>query len=150
MEPIEIVNDAGIELLNELRIAMFQADTVATGKTQQSLRIEVKQEGTKTRMQLFAPQFFNVINTGRRPTPDKKPSREMIANLSVWAEARGLDLSAVWAIAVNIQKRGTKLWQEGGRDVTGGPIDNFVNRVSQGLLDQAADEFQIKIRGMQW
>lgn len=147
----EIVEAEGIELLNNIRLNMFKTDSVATGQTKDSLRIEVKQEGTKTRMQVFGRPFFNTISTGRRPTPDKKPSREMISRITAWVEARDIDINAVWAIATNIQKKGTRLWQEGGRnDIVEPAIDTFVNNVSQRLLDEAATEFQIKIRSMEW
>lgn len=148
---IDPVRNSGIELLNNLRANFITTGTNATRRTSDSLRIEVSQEGTKVKMQLLGKEFFNVVRTGRKPTPGKKPSREMIANLSVWAEARGIDQSAVWAIATKIQASGTQLWREGGRtDIVEPAVDEFVNDVSTAILEQAATEFQIKIREMEW
>lgn len=151
MEIPDILQDDGIQLINDIRANMGSAGQNATNETSRSLRIEVKQEGTKFKLQLFGRAFFMTVQTGRRPTPEKKPSREMIARITDWVEARGIDSSAVWGIATNIQKKGTKLWQTGGRtDIVDPAIDDFVNNVSQHLLDNAADEFVLKVRAMKW
>ena len=151
MELIEIVNQQGIELINNIRANLGSTGTNATLQTSQSLRIEVSTEGAKIKLKLFGRPFFNTVETGRKPTPGKKPSRDMIRNISIWAEARGIDERAVWAIANKIQASGTKLWQEGGRtDIIEPALDTFINNVSQKLLDSAADDFQIKIREMEW
>jgi len=151
MELIEIVNQQGIQLINNIRANLGSTGTNATLKTSQSLRIEVSQEGSNVRLKLFGRPFFNTVETGRKPTPSKKPSREFIENLKPWAAARGIDEKAVWAIATKINQKGTNLFMAGGReDIVEPAVDTFVNSVSQGLLDTAADNFQIKIREMEW
>lgn len=150
-EIVDILNQDGIQLINDIRANMGAAGQNATNETSHSLRIEVKQEGTKFKLQLFGRAFFMTVQTGRRPTPDKKPSREMIERITDWVEARNIDVSAVWGIATNIQKKGTKLWQSGGRtDIVDPAIDDFVNNVSEHILDNAADEFVLKVRAMKW
>jgi hypothetical protein len=87
------------------------------------------------------------VETGRKATPNKKPSREFIENLKPWAEARGIPEGAVWAIATKINKLGTNLFRAGGReDIVEPPVDNFINNVGQALLDSKADELVMKIR----
>ena len=148
---IDIVQNNGIQLTNDIRANMGQAGMNATLKTANSLRIETKQEGSKVKMTLFGRPFFMTVQTGRRPTPDKKPSRDMISNITEWVEARGLDEKAVWAIATNIQKKGTKLWQEGGRtDIVDPAVDEFVNQTATDLLDMASENLILKIREMKW
>lgn len=150
-EIIDIVRNNGIEFLNDLRANLITTGTNATRRTSDSLRIEVTQEGTKTKMQALGRPFFTSVEDGRKSTPGKKPSREFIENLRPWAAARGIDQSAVWAIATKINERGTDLWLAGGRnDIIGPAVDNFTNNVAQALLDNAATEFQIKIRQMKW
>ena len=150
-EIFEVIQDKGIDLINNIRVNLGSTGTNATVKTSQSLRIEMKQEGTKYHLTLFGRPFFMTVQTGRRPTPDKKPSREMISNLMEWVDARGLDESAVWAIATNINKRGTKLWRDGGRtDIVDPAVDTFVNDVSQSFLEAEADNYQLKVRQMKW
>ena len=150
-EIYNVIQGQGIELMNNIRLNMGRAGMNATNKTSHSLRIELKQEGTKFKMQLFGRPFFMTVQTGRRPTPDKKPSREMISNIAEWMEARGMDERQVWAVATNIQKKGTQLWRDGGRtDIVDPAIDEFVNGVSQALLEAEADNFVLKLRQMKW
>lgn len=147
----DIVQQRSVDLVNDIRANMGAAGQNATGKTSQSLRFEVKQEGTKVKMQLFGRPFFMTVQTGRKPTPDKKPSREMISNITEWVNARGIDESAVWAIATKIQQRGTRLWFEGGRnDIVDPAVDEFTNNVSQELLDAEVENFVLKIRSLEW
>lgn len=147
----DIVQQRSVDLINDIRANMGATGTNATGKTSQSLRFDIKQEGTKVKMQLFGRPFFMTVQTGRRPTPDKKPSREMISNITEWVNARGMDESAVWAIATKIQQRGTRLWFEGGRDDIVDPaVDEFTNNVSQELLDAQVENFVLKIRSLEW
>jgi post-segregation antitoxin (ccd killing protein) len=150
-EIFDVVNTQGLKLVSGIQNNIAAAGQNATGKTAQSLRIETKQEGTKVTMQLFGRPFFMTVQTGRRPTPDKKPSREMIDNIKEWVNARGISESAVWAIATNIQKKGTQLWREGGReDIVDPAVDNFVNDVAQEFLKAEADNFVLKLRQMKW
>jgi hypothetical protein len=146
-----IVERETIDLINNIRINLGRTGTNATLETSQSLRSEITKEGAITRMKLFGRPYFFTVETGRKPTPGKKPSRLMIERITEWTQARGISEEAVWAIAVKIQEKGTKLWQDGGRDDIVPPaVDEFINNVSLGLLDERASEFQIKIRGFEW
>lgn len=123
----------------------------ATGQLGNSLRIEVKQEGTKTTMQLIGDKYFMVVQTGRKPTPGKKPSREMISNITRWTEARGIDLEAVLAIATKIQNKGTELWRAGGRtDIVDPAVKEFEENTTEKLLQAGADDLVFKIKQMKW
>jgi hypothetical protein len=146
-ELFESINNQAIHLVNNIRVNLFSTGTSATGKTSQSLRFELKQEGVKYKMQLFGRPFFMTVQTGRKPTPDKKPSREMISNLIPWMEARGMDSSKVWGVATRIQQRGTRLWFEGGReDIVDPAVDEFINGVSQDILKLESDNFVLKVK----
>lgn len=150
-EIFEVIQSEGIGLINDIRVNLGRTGTNATVATSQSLRIELKQEGSKTKMQLLGRKFFMTVQTGRRPTPGKKPSREMIDNLKEWVNARGLDESAVWAIATKIQQRGTRLWFEGGRtDIVDPAVEDFVDNVSENVLESEADNFVFKMKALKW
>jgi hypothetical protein len=150
-EIFNVIQNQSINLVNNIRINLGRAGMFVTNKTQQSLRQEVKQEGTKYTVQVFGRPFFMTVQTGRRPTPDKKPSREMVENIREWMDARGIDESAAWAIATNINKKGTRLWREGGRtDIVDPAVDTFVNDVGQAFLEAEAENFSIRVRTMKW
>lgn len=146
-ELIEIVNTNLIDLVNNIRINLARTRTNATNKTSQSLRGESTQEGSKVSAKLFGRAFFNSVRDGRRPTPNKKPSREFIENLKPWAGARGIPESAVWAIATKINKLGTNLFREGGRtDIVEPAVEKFIYDVESQWLDEKMDQIIIKAR----
>lgn len=150
MEIFDSIRVRSFDLINNIRANLGATGTNATGRTSQSLRFELKQEGNKYKMTLFGRPFFMTVQTGRRPS-DKKPSREMIDNLRVWMNARGMDSSKVWAVATKINQRGTRLWFEGGRqDIVDPAVDEFINGVSQDALEAEADNFVLKVRQMKW
>lgn len=150
-EIFNVIQNQAIELVNNIRLNLGRAGMFVTNKTQHSLRQEVKQEGTKYTVQVFGRPFFMTVQTGRRPTPDKKPSREMVDNIREWMDARGMDESAAWAVATNINKKGTRLWREGGRtDIVDPAVDTFVNDVGQAFLEAEAENFSIRVRTMKW
>lgn len=145
IDVVKILQNNGIQLINDIRANLGSVN--ATHETERSLRIEVSDKGLK----LLGRPFFMTVQTGRRPTPEKKPSREMIERITAWVEARGMNLSAVWAIATKIQQRGTRLWLEGGRtDIVDPAVDDFVNNMATDLLNSAADDLILKVKTMKW
>jgi hypothetical protein len=151
MDIIRLLQVEGTQLTNQIRFNIIKAGESATRETESSLRIEIKQQGAKTKMQLFGRPFFMTVQTGRKPTPGKKPSREMIANITRWTEARGIDLDAVWGIATKIQNKGTELWRKGGRtDIVDPAVEEFNNNVQDALLKAGADDLVLKIKQMKW
>lgn len=150
-EIFDILNTHGNDLIAAIKNNLSTSGQNATNETANSLSQEITQEGTKFRYELSGRPFFMTVQTGRRPTPDKKPSRQMISNISQWVNARGMDASAVWGIAINIQKEGTKLWQAGGRtDIVDPAADDFINNVTEAILENEAEEFKIKINEFKW
>lgn len=150
-EIFDVIQSEGIELTNNIRINLGRAGMSATNQTGNSLRIEVKHEGTKYKMRMFGRPFFMTVETGRKPTPEKKPSKEMIDRIRQWCDSRGIDESAAWAIATKINKQGTDLWRKGGReDIVTPAINDFQSEVSTHLLEVATNEFIVKIRELQW
>jgi hypothetical protein len=151
MPIVDIVKNEGIQLMNDIRANMGSAGMNVTNETSHSLSIETKEEGTKIKMTLLGRPFFMTVQTGRRPTPGKKPSREMISNITAWVEGRNMDLSAVWAIATKIQQKGTKLWQSGGRkDIVDPAVEDFVKNVEQAILDKEGERYATQIQKMKW
>lgn len=150
-EIVKILNEEGIEMSNDIRANIGGAGMWVTGDTGNSLKVKVYQDGTKIKCELIGRPFFMTVQTGRKPTPGKKPSRAMIANITQWVEGRGMDLDAVWPIAMTIQRRGTRLWFEGGRtDIVDPAVETFINNASQRILDAGADNLVLKIKDMKW
>jgi hypothetical protein len=141
-EFIKILQDESQSLIDRIRQNMSSTNTNATGSTSESLEYHIIEEGDRTTINILANAFAQVIETGRKPTPEKKPSASMIQNITDWVNARGLESSLVWAIATQINNEGSLLWQKGGReDIYTMPFNEFVDILSGKLLDNEADDF---------
>jgi len=138
---ITILSKYGQSTVDQIRENLSSTGTNATGKTSRSLRYEVKKEGNKTTLKVLGKPYFAVVETGRRPTPDYKPSRQFVDSIKEWMDAKGKQGSA-YAIALAIHKRGTKLYRDGGRtDIISNVVNqNLVDKISAELLDKFADE----------
>ncbi len=123
-----ILQAVGASTVKRIQDNLASTGTNATSKTSRSVKYEVIKESDKTILRVTAKPYFMVVETGRKATPDKKPSREMIDNLGEWLRARGKDDSAKWAIAIKIQKEGSELHKKGGRK------DIVSNVINEGLV----------------
>lgn len=115
MSEIEgILKDAGEQYVKDIRANLSSTGTDATGETSASVGFEVKKEGSRYVLEVYGGRpYFPTVETGSKPS-NKKPGRKMIESLTKWKAVRGL-LASPWAIATNILKFGSRLWQKGGR-----------------------------------
>jgi hypothetical protein len=124
--------------------AIRQNTPKATGKTAQSLRFEVKTEETKYIMRITAKPFFLVVETGRKPTRQSEPkgSPTLVDAIKEWIAAKGIAGNA-YAIAKAIHAKGTKLYQQGGRqDVVSNVInESLTERIATQSLQEFAREY---------
>lgn len=140
---VEILNTKGLEAINEIRNNLASTGSNATSKTSQSLQVTINQVGTKVTMEITGRPFFMSVETGRKPTPEKKPSRQMISNIMAWMSARGLDETKAWGVAMAINNRGSALWRKGGRkDIVSNVIDQeYYSSIESEMLTQYGKDF---------
>ena len=129
---IEILQPFGNSVVSQIQQNLSATGTDATGQTSRSLKYTVTQEGTNTIFQVTGRPYFMTVETGRRPTPTYKPSRNFVASIQAWMTARGMQGPA-YAIAQAIHKKGTALYRSGGR------TDIVSNVINQSLYDQIAN-----------
>ena len=113
---------------------METADQIATGKTRDGMRVEVRGlAGGLTGRQAFA-----TLEKGSRPW-SRQPKRtpKWFADLiGEWIDAKGLDLNK-WAVAHTIIHKGSKLYREGGRaDIYSPELQKTIDRIGDRILDQ--------------
>lgn len=139
---LRILNNETSSFITKVKGNLSSTGTDATGKTSRSLVYEISEGSSRIILEVYGRPFFATVETGRRPTPDKKPSREMISNIKEWVSARGKPESAVWAIAVSIQKRGTALFRKGGRtDIYTDLKEGFADKIFQEVVENMASEY---------
>jgi hypothetical protein len=143
---IKILNQTGTDMIQMIQNNLASTGSNATLQTSESLEFQIDDQGETITLTLLGRPFFATVETGRRPTPDLKPSKSMIDNITEWVAARGLDANMVWAVAVQITKEGTKLWQQGGRtDIYTDPIDNMIGKIQKDILETFALAFNAQV-----
>ena len=119
-----------------------------TGKTQASIKFAVDEN----KLTFIAREYFQLLEKGRRPTT-KKPSKEMIENLTEYAIARGFDNPerAAWAIATKLNRDGDKTHQRGGRVVYSDVMETFMKELKKEISEvykkDVVDKFKRSFNG---
>lgn len=147
-EILSILNQYGSSTVDQIKQNLSSTGTSATGKTAQSLRYEVTNEGTKATLKVIGKPYFMVVETGRKPTPQyTKPSEDFVQSIKQWIQAKGGDTSHAYAIAKSIHKDGTKLFRDGGRqDIVSNVINqNLTDKISLDLLNKFAQQFMASV-----
>lgn len=127
-----------LEELEDLRqriIAnMGSADQIVTGKTKDSLQVNVRElSGVLTGRQAFA-----TLENGSRPwsRPPKRTPKWFADLIGEWIDAKGLDLNQ-WAVAHTIIHKGSKLYRDGGRaDIYSPEIQTAMDRIGDRIINQ--------------
>lgn len=100
-------NDIITSLLTNLKtdlINSLQAKGI-TG-TQTINQIQITNDGDTQQLQV--PGYLQILETGRGPTPKNAPpgNPPMIQRIQAWCQAKGMPLTAAWAIKKKIDKVG--------------------------------------------
>lgn len=119
----------------------------ASGKTIQSVTAIISEDKGVDRFQIVARPYTNRIEKGIGPTT-KGPSREMIKNLTEYAQARGMDKpeSAAWGLAKKIQKEGDRTFKRGGRVVYSDDVDKLVDEMTKEIKKEVRIKFTRTIK----
>lgn len=112
----------------------------ATGETEDSIRFEIVQTGTKITLRFLARKFFSALETGRGP---RKSSTYQEYDLSIleYMKARGIgsDLTdkkrkqLAKFIAYKINKEGDATFKKGGRIVYSPTITKLIAELTQAV-----------------
>ena len=115
----EVIIRSELEWLRErIKTNIIMQGANASGKTIDSMKVTTTSDGGE----LTGRPFFGTLETGRR---GGKIPRNFASIIYDWMMAKGVhaieggekaDRSLSWAIAKTIQRKGTVLYREGGRD----------------------------------
>lgn len=109
--------------------SMIRRGQRATGKTIAAMHESSPEPGVA---RLWAPFYLNALESGVAPSkqrPFPRPSYSFVASLRAWAQARSFQ-GSLWALATSIIRKGTRLYQAGGKSTT---ITDVINE--QALAD---------------
>lgn len=139
----EILLKNGDDAVNAIRANLASTGTNATLNTSNSVSRSVSQVGSKIVLTVVGSRpFFPTVETGSKPST-KNPSPDMIQSLTEWAQARNLPKEAVWGVAKNILKDGSKLWQKGGRsDIYSNVRQDIIDKITKDVADFQVRQFK--------
>lgn len=98
-----ILTKIGNEIVSRLGVSLDKYRRTATGDTKKSL----ESISEPNRLRILAREHIQTLEYGRDPTPGTNvmPSREFVAKIQRWLDARGKSWSA-FAVARSIHKKG--------------------------------------------
>ena len=136
---IQILTNQGQSFVEQIK-----ANTPkVTGKTAQSVGYEVRATRDEITLTITAKPFFRVVETGRGPTRENyvKGEKSLVEAIKEWLSALGKEQGMAYAIAKSIHKKGTKLYQQGGRkDVFSNVLtDRAIAKMEKNAFDALAD-----------
>lgn len=141
---LDILTKTGDTIVNRIRENLASTGSNATGETSRTLRVEtINASPTSQKLMIFGRAYFFSVETGRKATPQyTKPSETFVAKIQAWMNAKGKEGSA-YAIAKGIHAKGTKLFQDGGRqDIVSNVVNkSLTDQLSKEILDRYAQEF---------
>ncbi len=143
---VQILNPIGTSVVSQIQQNLAAIGQNASGKTSQSLRYVISEEGTVTTFQVLGREYFMTVETGRRATPSYKPSKAFVNIIQKWMQAKGLPGKA-YGIALTIHQKGTKLFQAGGRkDVVSNVInEGLYNQIQGAVLKKFVNQYLVTI-----
>lgn len=143
---LQILNPIGNSVVARIQQNLASSRENATGETSRSLKFTVTQSQTLTTFQITGRPYFMTVETGRKATPNYKPSKAFVDRIQAWMKAKGLPGKA-YAIAQSIHKKGTELHRIGGRkDIVSNVIDqSLYDQISQAVLKQFVNQYIVSV-----
>lgn len=101
----DILNESGKNAVELYRIALEENDRVATGKTRDSIRYEVKVEGPKVKLVLWALDHIRDLETGQTASQiQSKDSGNLFNQIQEWVQARNIGGSKQLLVSARIYR----------------------------------------------
>lgn len=94
-----------------------RAGQVASGKTRDSLSVEVTSDITSATATMYGRKYFAALETGSRPWKKqyKHPPKPFVETIAKWMADKGIDGVSAYLVARKIMREGSKLYRDGGR-----------------------------------
>lgn len=94
-----------------------RAGQVASGKTRDSLNVEVTSDTTSATATMYGRKYFAALETGSAPWKKqyKHPPRPFVETIAKWMDDKGIEGVSAYLVARKIMREGSKLYRDGGR-----------------------------------
>lgn len=94
-----------------------RAGQVASGKTRDSLSVEVVSDTTSATATMYGRKYFAALETGSQPWKKQytHPPRPFVDTIQRWMDDKGIEGVSAYLVARKIMREGSKLYRDGGR-----------------------------------
>lgn len=94
-----------------------RAGQVASGKTRDSLSVEVTSDTTSATATMYGRKYFAALETGSQPWKKqyKHPPKPFVETIAKWMTDKGIEGVSAYLVARKIMREGSKLYRDGGR-----------------------------------
>lgn len=94
-----------------------RAGQVASGKTRDSLSVEVSSDITSATATMYGRKYFAALETGSAPWKKqyKHPPKPFVETIAKWMVDKGIEGVSAYLVARKIMREGSKLYRDGGR-----------------------------------
>lgn len=94
-----------------------RAGQVASGKTRDSLKVEVTSDSTSATATMYGRKYFAALETGSAPWKKqyKHPPRPFVETIAKWMLDKGIEGVSAYLVARKIMREGTRLYRADGR-----------------------------------
>ena len=110
---------------------MKSNNRVASGKTANSLRVEVKQRGEITTGYLYGSEVLDILEDGRGKTKNASSSATWADELKAWMRTKGISEDAFYPIYKKINREGYK----GTPGLISNPIEQFNKNIASAFSE---------------
>ena len=94
-----------------------RAGQVASGKTRDSLSVEVTSDTTSATATMYGRKYFAALETGSQPWKKqyKHPPKPFVETIAKWMTDKGIEGVSAYLVARKIMREGSRLYRDGGR-----------------------------------
>lgn len=94
-----------------------RAGQVASGKTRDSLSVEVTSDTTSATATMYGRKYFAALETGSAPWKKqyKHPPKPFVETIAKWMVDKGIEGVSAYLVARKIMREGSKLYRDGGK-----------------------------------
>lgn len=94
-----------------------RAGQVASGKTRDSLSVEVVSDTTSATATMYGRKYFAALETGSAPWKKqyKHPPRPFVDTIQRWMDNKGIEGVSAYLVARKIMREGSRLYRDGGK-----------------------------------
>jgi hypothetical protein len=123
-----------------------RAGQVASGKTRNSLSVEVTSDTTSATATMYGRKYFAALETGSAPWKKqyKHPPRPFVDTIQRWMDDKCIEGVSAYLVARKIMREGSKLYRDEGKQDIFTPVISDIEQRIDAELSSIFDTIIIK------